>query len=425
MSIWKRLTGRFRPRASERDAGEPATGPVEPAHRLGSDAPGALLGADAEGYLRDLVARPDRADAAEVHRAVESLRKAGRELVAVDLIHRLGAARPHDHELRALSADLLLARVDDAAAKPLLEDLADVPAHAARAAFLLGELHERAGDLEGALRWYERVLARDLELPNARERVLRLTGLLHPALPGGATPTLLSPDGAMASGRFRLLRELGRGGAGTVYLAHDTEIDREVALKVYHPDRQGAPGRRFRLEARTAAMLRHPGIIRVLDVDEQLRAIVMERIAGGTVATMTRGDARLTEAHILALARLVLEPLALVHRHGVVHRDLKPSNLLVRDSGEIVISDFGVALVPGDSQGAKEQVGTYAYMPPEVQKGACATAASDVFAIGVILSELRARTADATDVSANLAARLANADSGARPRDATEALKLL
>lgn len=424
MSIWKRLTGRLRRSPSEAD-GEPAgTASVVPSRARSGP------GADAEAYLRDLVASPDRAEAAEVHRAVQELRRVGRELVAVDLIHRLLAQRPADHDLRALCADLLLARVDDAAARLLLEELAEVPAHAARAAFLLGDLHERAGDLEAALRWYERVLARDVEYPNARERVARLTSLLRPVEPGAATPTLLSPDGAMARGRYRLLRELGRGGAGTVYLALDVEIGREVALKVYHRTKDdrwshGGPGRRFLLEARTAAMLRHPGIIRVLDVEEDLRAIVMERIAGGTVANLTRGDAKLTEARALELVRLVLEPLALVHRRGIVHRDLKPSNLLRRETGDVVISDFGVALVPGDAHGPKEQVGTYAYMPPEVRKGACATPASDVYAVGKLLAELLARAPDATKESALLAATLAADDPASRPRDAAAALELL
>jgi len=382
--------------------------------------------ADAERYLRGLVSAPDHARDAEVGRAVDELLQAGRELVAIDLVRRLLTLRPYDAELRVRYVELLLGRLDDASAKRELELLWESPAHAARAAFLLGEVHERAGDRDGALRWYERVLSRDVRYPNARERADRLRLDLGFAAGGAATPTLFTPDGAaVARDRFRLVRELGRGGAGTVYLADEVQAGRQVALKVYHPDQwtQGGPGRRFVLEARTAATLRHPGIIRILDVDIPLRAIVMEVVPGGTVASYTKpGTPPLAEAQVLDLVRRVLEPLAFVHRHGIVHRDLKPSNLLLRTDGGVVLSDFGVALVPGDEIGAKEAIGTFAYMPAETRRGERATPAADVFAVGTLLAELLARAPDAGPASKALVSRLTSADPESRPRDAAAAL---
>lgn len=421
MGIWKRLTERLRGRTA-------GAAPAPPVRRASSDEVGdepALPGADAERYLRGLVSAPDHAQHAEVGRAVEELQRAGRELVALELLRRLLSLRPHDADLRERFADLLLGRLDDAGATRELEALWESPPHAARAAFLLGEVHERAGDRDGALRWYERVLSRDVRYPNARERADRLRLELGFAAGGAATPTLFTPDGAVARDRFRLVRELGRGGAGTVYLADEVQVDRQVALKVYHPDQwsHGGPGRRFVLEARTAASLRHPGIIRILDVDLTLRAIVMEVVPGGTVATYARSSTTpLDEARVLDLVRRVLEPLAFVHRHGVVHRDLKPSNLLLRADGAVVLSDFGVALVPGDEEGAREAIGTFAYMPPETRRGEPATPAADVFAVGTLLGELLARAPDAGEAAKGLVARLTAADPAARPRDAAAAL---
>jgi serine/threonine-protein kinase len=424
VGIWKRLTERLRGGTDR--AGDTGTPPSR--RQTDPDAAGgepALPGADAERYLRGLVSVPDHAQDVEVGRAVEELQRAGRELMALELLRRLLSLRPHDADLRERYADLLLDRLDDAGATRELEALWESPPHAARAAFLLGEVHERAGDRDGALRWYERVLSRDVRHPNARERADRLRLDLGFAAGGAATPTLFTPDGAALRDRFRLVRELGRGGAGTVYLADEVQVDRQVALKVYHPDQwtHGGPGRRFVLEARTAASLRHPGIIRILDVDITLRAIVMEVVPAGTVASYTKSSAPpLTEAKVLDLVRRVLEPLAFVHRHGIVHRDLKPSNLLLRADGGVVLSDFGVALVPGDEAGAREAIGTFAYMPPETRRGGPATAAADVFAVGTLLGELLARAPDAGAASADLVARLTATDPAARPRDAAAAL---
>jgi len=144
---------------------------------------------------------------------------------------------------------------------------------------------------------------------------------------------------------------------------------------------------------------------------------------GGTVATMLRpGAPPLSEAVALELVRRVLEPLAFAHRRGIVHRDLKPSNLLLREGGQVVVSDFGVALVPGDAIGAAETVGTFSYMAPETRRGERATPAADVFAVGTLLGELCARAPDSGRASARLVTLFTAADPTARPADASAAL---
>jgi serine/threonine-protein kinase len=153
-----------------------------------------------------------------------------------------------------------------------------------------------------------------------------------------------------------------------------------------HPHLGGAIGRSF-AEARVAAALRHPNIVAVLDLDEEHRRIVMELLAGGTLRERLR-TGPLPPEEALAHHADVLGALAAAHRRGVVHRDLKPANLLFRRPGaEIVLVDFGVAHLADRAPAAREAVGTLLYMAPEQRRGE-ATPAADVWAAGIILSEM-------------------------------------
>jgi serine/threonine-protein kinase len=234
-------------------------------------------------------------------------------------------------------------------------------------------------------------VARDVTYPRARERAARLRERL-----GGTRredgATLLA-EGASVRGRYRILREMGRGGAGTVFLAHDGELARQVALKVYH--RRGRADReRLLHEARTAAAFEHPGVIRVFDVDETLAAIAMEIVEGGSVRTeLGKGGLGLPRA--LRWVESAVEVLRFIHRRGVVHRDVKPSNLLLRSNDRVVLTDFGVACPVGErapSHGAPGE-GSLAYMPPEQRQGAPAQPSMDVYALGVTVREILHRVA--------------------------------
>lgn len=325
--------------------------------------------------------------AEEVLRLVSAVVAAGREARAIDLARRVLAKSPELSEVSLRVAELLAARGDDAGADAILAGLtATVPV---RALMLRGEIAERRGDRDAALAWYERVLARNLDYPGARERVDRIREEQQP--PGELAGATLMTDGALTRGRYRVLRELGRGGAGTVFAALDTTLARQVALKVYH--RRGRLEReRLRVEALTPAVLEHPSVIRIFDVDESLGAIAMEWVRGGSVRQELRRGVIPIERVVRWLAS-ALDALEYVHRHGFVHRDLKPSNLLVREDGRIVLTDFGLAAPIGErAEGrAGGGEGTLAYMAPEQRRGAPAEPAADVHAVGVTLREMLAQ----------------------------------
>lgn len=363
------------------DLAPAAVAPPPPAEAP-PDSPEAELRAVAEG-------RAPFIDAAQVVELVDALCASGREVRAIALARRILARHPDATALALRLADVLSGRGDDDGARDALRPLLALPDPQPAAWMLAGEIAERSGAIDEALAYYERVLAYDLDWPRARERVARLRESHHRTALAGAT---LMTDGALARGRYRLERELGRGGAGTVFAARDVELDRRVALKVYH--RRGRVDReRLRVEARTAASLEHPGVVRIFDLDEQLGAIAMEHVHGGSVRQRLRRGA-VPIAQVERWARTALEALAYVHSRGFVHRDLKPSNFLLRDDDRVVLTDFGLALPAGgtpmfESPGGE---GTLAYMPPEQRAGAAAEASADVYAFGASLREVLGQT---------------------------------
>lgn len=329
--------------------------------------------------------------------AVQRLLATGRERTAIDILGRFVAARPDDHAVAMRLGELLCDRLEHAAARPLLERLSGVREHALRARFLLADAAERAGDEAEARRQLERILAVDLDYPQARSRADRLARALPEApAPPLAAPTLAGlPDGGAGFGRWRLLRELGRGGAGAVYLAHDAELDRAVALKILHPHTRSRalPRARAWLEARVAAAIRHPGVVAIYDLDEERQLVAMELCAGGPLSARLRAGP-LAPAAAVARAGELLATLAAVHARSVVHGDVKPANLLFRDGGDdadLVLGDFGLAQLAGDDRDGDAR-GTLAYMAPEQRRGVIGPAA-DVYAAGVILVELLAGSA--------------------------------
>jgi serine/threonine-protein kinase len=316
--------------------------------------------------------------------------------------------------LRALLVERLEQRgeLDEAIAH--LEGLTAIPVYALRAHYLLAEHARKRGDHERALRHYEAVLGRDVDYPNVRARVERLRALSGR---GSATAgeTIAAGDvvGVQAGARYRLVRELGRGATGVVYLARDGELDRDVAIKLLHPHLAGAEQQaaldRFFHEARVMASLRHPNVVAVLDLDEASRRIVMELAAGGTLRDLLRERGPRTLRRAIERHTQVLSALAAAHRRGIVHCDLKPGNLMFRRDAdkpgvEVILGDFGVAHLP-DETGAvasvtrrAEAVGTLAYMAPEQRRGEVSPA-SDVYASAVVLYEMfTGRTPWARDV---------------------------
>jgi len=330
--------------------------------------------------------------------AIQRLLATGRERTAIDLLTRFVAARPDDTTLAMRLAELLCEKLEHGTARPLLERLTTVREHALRAHFLLADAAERAGDEAEARRQLERILAVDIDYPQARSRADRLARGV-PALPAPpvAAPTIAGlPDGGADFGRWRLSREIGRGASGAVYVAHDEELDRDVALKILHPHTrsQALPRARAWLEARVAAAIRHPGVVAVYDLDEERQLVAMELCTGGPLAARLRRGP-LPAAEAIGRARELLSTLAAVHARGVVHGDVKPANLLYRDAGddaELVLGDFGLAQLVADGDEERAARGTLAYMAPELRRGVVAPAA-DVYAAGVIFVELLAGSA--------------------------------
>jgi tetratricopeptide (TPR) repeat protein/tRNA A-37 threonylcarbamoyl transferase component Bud32 len=213
---------------------------------------------------------------------------------------------------------------------------------------------------------------------------------------------------------YEIVRLLGKGGMGEVYLAHDTKLDRKVAIKFLPDEMHSDPSsrERFLREAKAAAALDHPFICKIFEAGEYegKSYIVMEYVAGATLKDKI-AEAPLSLSAALKVALEVAEALEAAHEKGIVHRDLKPSNLMCAPQGHIKVMDFGLAkhIVSETGAGALSQtltrtmtagqaeasitgkgavVGTIAYMSPEQAKGAPVDARTDIFSLGIVLTEI-------------------------------------
>jgi serine/threonine-protein kinase len=196
-------------------------------------------------------------------------------------------------------------------------------------------------------------------------------------------------------GRYQILEKLGQGAMGSVFRARDPSLDRLVAIKTLGgalaiPEQQRVEFlERFQREARAAGRLSHPNIVAVHDlgVDEKSGApyIVMEHVAGVTLATVLQEQPQLPIAQALEIVEQVAEALEEAHRNGIVHRDVKPANVFLDARGRVKVGDFGIARLP-DSELTETGIGlgTPGYIAPEVLRGGKADARADVFALGVL-----------------------------------------
>lgn len=204
----------------------------------------------------------------------------------------------------------------------------------------------------------------------------------------------MNQSGSLLAGRYRLTSRLATGGMGDVWVATDELLDRQVAAKLVKPEYAGDPLFRQRLhaEARAAAAVRNPHVVDIYDVGEEtndngepVSFVIMALLHGQSIAAAIP-DSRLSVADIADLLAQIGDALATAHDCGVVHRDIKPANLMRDPSGHITVLDFGIARAADASAltATGMMLGTARYISPEQVNGQPATAASDVYSLGVV-----------------------------------------
>ena len=200
--------------------------------------------------------------------------------------------------------------------------------------------------------------------------------------------------GETVAGRFRILRILGMGGMGLVYQAHDIELDIDVALKLLRPELASRPDafERFRKELLLARQVSSHHVVRIHDLVRHGNAwlISMDYVAGPSLERLLSEQHRFTPERALDVTRQLALGLAAAHRSQVIHRDLKPANVLVDQSGEVRITDFGVARTAGETgiTGSGVVIGTPEYLSPEQARAEPLDERSDLYALGLILFEM-------------------------------------
>jgi serine/threonine protein kinase len=213
--------------------------------------------------------------------------------------------------------------------------------------------------------------------------------------------------GTLIAGKYRVLRLLGRGSTGAVYLCQHLGLDKPVALKILHREMEQNAGfvEGFKLEAQAASRLEHPNSVRVLDFGEDVNGalfIVMEYVEGRDLLRCLEEDGPFSAERAIDVMSQILDALAVAHSLGIVHRDLKPENVVVRtlvidgiEKELVTVCDFGIAQFSATRLGASTStvevgmvVGTPAYMPPEQARAEEQDARSDIYSAGVVLFQL-------------------------------------
>ena len=200
--------------------------------------------------------------------------------------------------------------------------------------------------------------------------------------------------GQKINDRYEIIKSIGEGGMANVYLAYDTILDRNVAIKVLRGDLANDEKfvRRFQREALSASSLSHPNIVAMYDVGEDngLYYIVMEYVEGKTLKQLLKKRGSLTLSEAIDIMLQLTDGMAHAHDSYIVHRDLKPQNIMIQDDGQIKITDFGIAMALNSTQLTQTNsvMGSVHYLPPEQAAGKGATIKSDIYSMGIIFYEL-------------------------------------
>ena len=200
--------------------------------------------------------------------------------------------------------------------------------------------------------------------------------------------------GQKINDRYEIIKTIGEGGMANVYLAHDTILDRKVAIKVLRGDLSNDEKfiRRFKREALSVSNLSHPNIVEVYDVGEEdgNYYIVMEYIEGKTLKQLLQKRGALTLTEVIDIMSQLTDGLAHAHEAYIIHRDIKPQNIMIEDNGRIKITDFGIAMALNSTQLTQTNsvMGSVHYLPPEQANGKGATVKSDIYSLGILMYEL-------------------------------------
>jgi serine/threonine protein kinase len=190
-------------------------------------------------------------------------------------------------------------------------------------------------------------------------------------------------------GRYRIVRELGRGAQGRVYLANDTHLEREVAIKTLASGNDPKYNADLIAEARTIGQLAHPNIVTLYDAfeDQGMHCIVLEYVEGKTLERILQSEGRIAAQRATHIAAQILDGLKFAHARGIVHRDIKPANILIDTAGNARIMDFGIAAAAGQAQEPSAS-GSPRYMAPEILGNREVARNADVFSVGMSLYEM-------------------------------------
>lgn len=200
--------------------------------------------------------------------------------------------------------------------------------------------------------------------------------------------------GKRISDRYKILETIGGGGMANVYLAHDMILDRDVAVKVLRLDFANDEEfiRRFRREAQSATSLNHPNIVSIYDVGEEddIYYIVMEYVKGQTLKQYILEHSPLSVEEVVRIMKQLTSAIGHAHQNRIIHRDIKPQNVLIDRSGNVKITDFGIAMALSATTITKTNsvLGSVHYLSPEQARGAMANKKSDIYSLGIVMFEL-------------------------------------
>ena len=257
----------------------------------------------------------------------------------------------------------------------------------------LARAHERKADLPGAIDIYERILSFDYHYRDVGACLERCKAALkqksEDTAPPQTTPTVVPT----AQKRYEIVRELGRGGMGVVYLARDSVLEREVAYKVLPEGLRGNPNalKNFLREAKAAAQLNHPNIVTVYDAGESEHGfyMAMELVEGTTLKEILRQRGAVSANAAAYILRQMASALQYAHGRKVVHRDIKTANTMWTTEKHVKIMDFGLAKLMEEVRNATTMIsGTPFYMSPEQTLGRDVDHRTDIYSLGVTLFEL-------------------------------------